>query len=58
MYLLYIYIHIYIYIYLSIFMLPFQYINIENETNGKRKWQTSVCFLQTENGSLFSLVGK
>jgi hypothetical protein len=28
--------------------------------NGKRKWQTSVCLLQTEtgNGSLFSLVGK
>jgi hypothetical protein len=28
--------------------------------NGKWKWQTSVCLLQTEteNGSLFSLVGK
>jgi hypothetical protein len=26
--------------------------------NGKRKRQTSVCFLQTEIGSLFSLVGK
>jgi hypothetical protein len=43
----------------------------ENGTNGngnfhlfvankKRKWQTSICLLQTEmeNGSLFSLVGK
>jgi hypothetical protein len=28
--------------------------------NGKRKWQTSVCLLQTEteNGRLFSLIGK
>jgi hypothetical protein len=28
--------------------------------NRKRKWQTSVCLLQTvtKNGSLFSLVGK
>ncbi len=26
--------------------------------NGKRKRQTSVCFLRTDNGSLFSLVGK
>jgi hypothetical protein len=26
--------------------------------NGGQKRQTSICFLQTENGSLFSLVGK
>jgi hypothetical protein len=26
--------------------------------NGKRKRKTSLCFLSTENGSLFSLVGK
>jgi hypothetical protein len=50
---------------LSIFMFPFQYIYIyiyvcvwKTGTSGKQKWQTSVCFLQMENGSLFSLVGK
>ncbi len=49
-------------------MLLFQYVYIwtmelkENgnfclfAANGKRKQQTSVCFLQTENGSLFSLI--
>jgi hypothetical protein len=51
-------------------MLPFKYIYIrkteltENDNfhvfaaDGKRKWQTLFCFVQTENGSLFSLVGK
>jgi hypothetical protein len=33
---------------------------LEFRKNGKRKWQTSICWLQreTENRSLFSLVGK
>jgi hypothetical protein len=58
-------------IYVYMYMLPFQYIYtvqrmelMENSNfrlfaaNGKRKWQTSVCFLQTENLSLFALGAK
>jgi hypothetical protein len=41
-----IYIHIYLYIAAVSICI---YIYLENGTNVKRKWQTSVCFLQTEN---------
>ncbi len=36
----------------SLNLIPFYCYNFVR----KRKWQTSMCFLQTKNGSLFSLV--
>jgi hypothetical protein len=45
----------------SVFRFPFdsEYGNFRLFVeNGKQKRQTSICFLQTENGSLFFLVGK
>ncbi len=57
----YVYVYVFVYAYvlhIHIYIIHIYFCFLYIYIYGKRKGQTFVCLLQTEDGSLFSLVGK